>query len=79
MRIAFQGEPGAYSHEAAQGYFGPNAQISPCRTFRGVFQAIEAGEADAGLLPIENSLTGSIHEVYDLLLESPHSIVARSS
>jgi prephenate dehydratase/chorismate mutase/prephenate dehydratase len=75
MNVAFQGEPGAYSHEAAQGYFGPDAQISPCRTFREVFEAIEVGGADAGLLPIENSLTGSIHEVYDLLREYPHSIV----
>ncbi len=71
MKIAFQGEPGAYSHEAAQGYFGLDTEISPCRTFREVFERVEEAGADVGLLPIENSLTGSIHEVYDLLLEYP--------
>jgi prephenate dehydratase len=51
------------------------AEVVSCRTFREVFQRVEVGAAAMGLLPIENSLTGSIHEVYDLLLEFPLSIV----
>ena len=87
MKVAFQGEPGAYSHEAAQRYADYLANtadlgldvkgiaVVPCRTFREVFRRVEAGEADLGVLPIENSLTGSIHEAYDLLLEFSLPIV----
>lgn len=75
MRIAFQGEPGAYGHEAALTCSPSGVEIVPCRTFRDVFRAVEEGKAEAGILPIENSLTGSVHEVYDLLLEFPLEIV----
>ncbi len=67
MVVAFQGEPGAFSEEAVRGYFGPSKTL-PCETFDAVFDAVTAGKAEAGLIPIENSLAGSIHQNYDLLL-----------
>lgn len=67
LRVAFQGERGAYGDEAAVRYFGPTAQPTPRPTFASVFHAVSSGEVDAGLVPIENSQAGSINEVYDLL------------
>jgi len=67
MKIAFQGEPGAYSEEAGQGY-DPSSEMVPKETFDAVFSAVTSGACDIGLIPIENSLAGSIHQNYDLLL-----------
>ena len=67
MIVAFQGEPGAYSQEAIAGYFGP-VETLPCQSFEAVFAAVTSQASDAGLIPIENSLAGSIHQNYDLLL-----------
>lgn len=67
MNIAFQGEPGAYSEQAVFNYFG-KVTTQPCESFDRVFDAVVSGESDAGLIPIENSLAGSIHQNYDLLL-----------
>ena len=75
MRIAYQGEPGAFS-EAAARRVDPEAQLVPCRSFEEVFDAVNAGPAGYGVLPIENSIGGSIHRNYDLLLEHELPIVA---
>ena len=75
MRIAYQGEPGAFS-EAAARQVNADAQLVPCRSFEDVFDAVTAGPAGYGVLPIENSIGGSIHRNFDLLLESELPIVA---
>ncbi|MEA3336548.1 MAG: prephenate dehydratase [Chloroflexota bacterium] len=67
--IAFQGEPGAYSEQAIRQHFGDTVVSLPCRSFEGIFAAVDSGEADFGALPVENSLAGSINRAYDLLLE----------
>jgi arogenate/prephenate dehydratase len=74
MRIAYQGEPGAFS-EAAALQIDPAAQLLPCRGFEDVFDAVKGGTADYGVLPIENSIGGSIHRNFDLLLEHDLPIV----
>ena len=74
MRVAYQGEPGAYS-EAAVRRFNPAADAVSLATFKDVFQAVEQGEATHGVLPIENSVGGTIHRNYDLLLEHELPIV----
>jgi prephenate dehydratase len=74
MKIAYQGEPGAFS-EAAARRVEPDAQLLPCRSFDEVFDAVQAGTAACGVLPIENSIGGSIHRNYDLLLERTLPIV----
>jgi prephenate dehydratase len=66
--VAFQGERGAFSEEAVVVHFGEAARPLPCRSFAEVFEAASSGRADYGVVPIENSLAGSIHQVYDLLL-----------
>lgn len=75
MRIAIQGEPGSFSHEAAL-HVAPEAEIVPCALSRDVFAAVEAGSVDAAVIPIENSLAGSVAEHYDLLLT--HDVAVES-
>jgi len=67
MKIAIQGEPGSFSHEAAL-KLAPGAEIVPCAVSREVFAALDSGAADAAVIPIENSLAGSVLEHFDLLL-----------
>ena len=68
LRVAFQGERGAYSEAAAVTFFDDSIQPIPCHDFDAVFEAVATGQADRGVLPVENSLAGSIHRNYDLLL-----------
>jgi arogenate/prephenate dehydratase len=75
LRAAFQGERGAYSEAAAVTFFGDAIEVLPCSSFDGVYEAVRRGEADRGVLPVENSLAGSIHRNYDLLLRYDLSIV----
>lgn len=70
-RVAVQGELGSYSELAAHEYFAGPLTIVPCPTFAGLFAAVAQGRADYGMAPVENSLAGSIHPVWDLLAEQP--------
>jgi prephenate dehydratase/chorismate mutase/prephenate dehydratase len=71
VRIAFQGERGAFGDEAARSYFGEYPSVAPeplpYRSFADVFRAVATGEVEYGLVPVENSQAGSINDVYDLL------------
>src|SRR6266699_3936179 len=78
MRVAFQGEPGAFSEAAAIQLLGDAITTVPRATFDAAFRAIEEGAADALLVPVENTLAGSVVRVYDLLLESDLGIVAET-
>ena len=69
--VAFQGEPGAYSQQAAFNFFSSGVETKPCETLEEVFEAVELGNASFAVVPVENSLEGSISKTYDLLLESP--------
>lgn len=75
QRVAFQGEPGAFSEEAAIQFLGKETGTVPCRTFEALFSSVENGIADYALAPIENSLAGSVHKSYDLLLESRLQVI----
>jgi prephenate dehydratase len=77
-RVAFQGEPGAFSEAAALQLLGDWITTVPCPTFDAGFRAVPEGAADALLAPVENSLAGSVVRVYDLLLESDLGIVAET-
>ena len=68
--VAFQGEIGAYSEEAALRFFGSSIQVKPYESLDDVFKSVEQEDAHFGVVPIENSLEGSISRVYDLLLDS---------
>jgi prephenate dehydratase len=74
MNIAYQGEPGAFS-EAAARQMAADADMMPCKTFEDVFAAVEGGTAGYGVLPIENSIGGSIHRNFDLLLQHDLPII----
>ena len=69
MRVAYQGEPGAYSERAVVAAF-PDAESLPCDTVRLVFSRVTSGEATFGVVPLENSQAGSVNETYDLLLNT---------
>lgn len=73
--VVYYGVPGSFSHKACVQYFGESAPVRNCASFRAMFEEIQSGKASMGVIPVENSLTGSIHENYDLLLEYDLRIV----
>jgi prephenate dehydratase len=65
--VAIQGEAGSFSHAAAREVLGADVRLVPCPTFEDLFRAVESGQATRGVVPIENSLAGSVYEAYDAL------------
>lgn len=78
-KIAFQGEAGAFSHEAVMRLAGRDALIHPCARFEDVFTALRDRLVAAAVIPIENTLHGSVHENYDHLLNFDHHITGETS
>lgn len=78
-RIIFQGEPGAYSEQAARNFFGKQANIHGVLQFENVFIALREGWADYGVVPIENNSTGAIRQVYDLLAQYDCYVVGETT
>src|ERR1700731_4581912 len=74
-RIAFQGEPGANSHLAIREAY-PDGEAVPCATFEDAFALIAAGEAELGMIPVENSLAGRVADIHHLMPDSGLHIVA---
>ncbi len=83
LRVAFQGERGAFGDEAVRAFFAKDPAISPepvpYRTFADVFRAVAAGQEDYGLVPVENSQAGSINDVYDLLRQHDLFVIGEFS
>jgi prephenate dehydratase len=79
MTVAFQGELGAFSQQAIRQFLGLKAKPVPHERFDQIFSALEHGEVDAIAVPIENTLHGSVHENYDLLLKHDFAITAETS
>ncbi|HYP05609.1 MAG TPA: prephenate dehydratase [Bryobacteraceae bacterium] len=67
-RVSFQGEKGAFSQVAVQQLLGADTEVVPCQRFEDVFRALADGKVDAAVIPIENTLHGSVHENYDHLV-----------
>lgn len=77
--FAFQGERGAFSEEACRKLLGPEAVVMPCVRFEELFQSLKDGRAAGAIVPIENTLAGSVHENYDHLVNFELPIVAETS
>lgn len=75
QKAAFLGEIGSYSHKACTQYFGPQVAPIPMMSFKEIFEAVNSGKSNFGVIPLENSLAGSVHENYDLLLEYEFKII----
>ncbi|HKR63699.1 MAG TPA: prephenate dehydratase [Thermoanaerobaculia bacterium] len=78
LRVAYQGERGAFSESAARRLLGTDIAPVPCSSFESMFASVGRGDADCCVAPIENSLAGSIHRNYDLLLESSLTIAGET-
>jgi prephenate dehydratase len=76
ITVAIQGERGSFSEEAARELLGPEARVQTQETFVGLFRSVSAGECRFSLVPIENTLAGSVYENYDLLVENKLYIIA---
>jgi prephenate dehydratase len=74
-KVAFQGEPGANSHLAIREVY-PEAEALPCATFEDAFAAISSGEADLGMIPVENSVAGRVADIHHLMPHSGLHIIA---
>jgi chorismate mutase / prephenate dehydratase len=68
VKVAFQGERGAYSESAVYTYFGDDAEVKPCRDLTEVFESVDKQKVPVGVVPVENSLEGSVNQTYDLFL-----------
>jgi prephenate dehydratase len=79
MRVAFQGDLGAFSQQAIRQLLGARAEPAPYQRFDEVFAALRGKKVSAAVLPIENTLHGSVHENYDLLLRYDFEITAETS
>ncbi len=77
-QIAFQGERGAFSEKAIQQLLGANTPVLPCPTFEDVFRSVVSRKASGAIIPIENTLHGSVHENYDHLLNFPVEIIGET-
>ncbi len=78
-RVVYQGEPGAYSEQAALDLFGPGADTAGLEQFEDCFLALREGRADYAVLPIENSSTGAIRQIYDLLTQYECYVVGETA
>jgi prephenate dehydratase len=76
MKVAFQGIKGAYSELAVYAHFGKAVETVGCESFDEVFEAVSKGRADCGVIPVENTIAGTVVENYDLLLNSESAIIA---
>ena len=79
VRIAYQGARGAFSEDAARKLLGSNIETVPCKSFEEMFEAVTNATADAAAVPIENSLAGSVHKNYDLLMEHDLTIIGETN
>ncbi len=77
--VAFQGERGAFSEQAVRQLLGPSATVLPCVRFEDIFRNLKQGSVAGAVVPIENTLAGSVHENYDHLLHFELPIVAETS
>ena len=75
---AYQGQPGAYSEEAAWALVGRDARLMPCETLPVLFEAVRSGQAQHGVLPVENSLAGTVPRAYELLLDHDLNAIAET-
>ena len=71
LPVAYLGPPATFTHQAAQLRFGSSARFLPARSIGEIFEAVEKGQADFGMVPVENSTEGSIHITLDRLMDSP--------
>ena len=76
---AYQGAPGAYSEEAAQLLLGADARLMPCATLEQAFDAIADGRVTHAVVPVENAVSGTVPQVYELLLASDLVVAGETS
>jgi prephenate dehydratase len=79
LPVAFQGERGAFSEEAARRLAGADTPVLPCTRFEDVFRSLQEGRSSGAIIPIENTLAGSVHENYDHIQRFQFPIVAETS